>query len=93
MYLGRIVEQAPAAEVFARPHHPYTRALLAVVPRIAPGKARFSRIKGEPSPLNPPKGCHFHPRCPHATERCRVEVPKLREITSGHVSACHLDAI
>lgn len=92
MYLGRIVEQAPVAEVFARPHHPYTRALLAEVPRIAPGKSKFSTIKGElPSPLNPPKGCHFHPRCPYAQERCRIEVPKLRQVGPGHVSACHFD--
>jgi peptide/nickel transport system ATP-binding protein len=92
MYLGRVVEEAPVAEVFARPNHPYTQQLLAEVPRIRPGKRRFAAMKGElPSPLDPPKGCHFHPRCPMAHERCRVEVPKRREIAPGHSSACHLN--
>jgi peptide/nickel transport system ATP-binding protein len=92
MYLGRIVESAPAEEVFARPNHPYTQALLAEVPRIEARKRRFTAIKGEiPSPLNPPTGCHFHPRCPHAVPRCRHEVPKLREIAPLHRSACHLN--
>ncbi|HBM60227.1 MAG TPA: peptide ABC transporter ATP-binding protein [Citreicella sp.] len=92
MYLGRVVEEAPVAEVFARPNHPYTQQLLAEVPRIRPGKRRFAAMKGElPSPLDPPKGCHFHPRCPMARERCRVEVPKRREIAPGHSSACHLN--
>ncbi|GGG65196.1 ABC transporter ATP-binding protein [Salipiger pallidus] len=94
MYLGRIVEEAPVAEVFARPNHPYTQQLLAEVPRIRPGKRRFSAVKGElPSPLNPPKGCHFHPRCAFATERCRIEVPKMRQIAPGHRSACHLNDV
>ncbi|MCD1618693.1 ABC transporter ATP-binding protein [Salipiger marinus] len=92
MYLGRVVEEAPVAEVFARPNHPYTQQLLAEVPRIRPGKRRFAAMKGElPSPLDPPKGCHFHPRCPMAHERCRVEVPKRRKIAPGHSSACHLN--
>ncbi len=92
MYLGRIVEAAPAEEVFARPNHPYTTALLAEVPRIEGRKRRFTAIKGEiPSPMNPPPGCHFHPRCPHAMARCSVEAPALREIAPGHVSACHLN--
>ena len=92
MYLGRIVEEAPVAEVFARPIHPYTQQLLAEVPRIRPGKRRFAAMKGElPSPLNPPKGCHFHPRCPFAHERCRLEAPKMRELAPGHRSACHLN--
>ncbi|MBE9640619.1 ABC transporter ATP-binding protein [Salipiger pacificus] len=92
MYLGRIVEEAPVAEVFARPNHPYTQQLLAEVPRIRPGKRRFAAMKGElPSPLDPPKGCHFHPRCPFVHERCRIEVPKRREIAPGHSSACHLN--
>ena len=92
MYLGRIVEQAAAEEVFARPNHPYTQALLAEVPRLDARARRFTAIKGEiPSPLNPPAGCHFHPRCPHAFARCNVEAPALREVASGHWSACHLN--
>jgi peptide/nickel transport system ATP-binding protein len=92
MYLGRVVEQAPSEEVFARPNHPYTASLLSSVPRIEARKRAFAVVQGEiPSPLNPPSGCHFHPRCPHATERCKVEVPKLREIAPGHFSACHLN--
>ena len=92
MYLGRIVESAPSEEVFARPNHPYTQALLAEVPRIEGRKRRFTSIKGEiPSPLNPPAGCHFHPRCPHAMPRCAQEVPALREIAPGHMSGCHLN--
>ncbi len=92
MYLGRVVEEAPVAEVFARPNHPYTRSLLAEVPRIRPGRRRFDAMKGElPSPLNPPTGCHFHPRCPFTTARCRDEIPARREIAPGHISACHLN--
>ena len=92
MYLGRVVEQAPSEEVFARPNHPYTKSLLSAVPRIEARKRVFAVVKGEiPSPLNPPSGCHFHPRCPHAMERCKVEVPRLREIAPGHFSACHLN--
>jgi oligopeptide/dipeptide ABC transporter ATP-binding protein len=92
MYLGRIVEMAPAGAFSAQPNHPYTRALLAEVPSIANRRRAFSPVKGEiPSPLAPPPGCHFHPRCPFAGERCRVEVPALREVAGGHVSACHLN--
>jgi peptide/nickel transport system ATP-binding protein len=92
MYLGRVVEQAPAGEVFARANHPYTQSLLASVPRIEARKRAFVTVKGEiPSPLNPPSGCHFHPRCPHAFARCVAEVPALREIAPGHLSACHLN--
>ena len=92
MYLGRIVESAGADEVFGRPNHPYTQALLAEVPRIDARKRRFTAIKGEiPSPLNPPSGCHFHPRCPHAMPRCSLEAPVLREIAPGHRSSCHLN--
>ncbi len=92
MYLGRIIESAPTEEIFGRANHPYTRALLAEVPRITSGKRRFTSVKGEiPSPLNPPTGCHFHPRCPLAMERCSVEAPVLREIAPGHRSACHLN--
>ncbi len=92
MYLGRVVEEAPSVEVFARANHPYTRSLLASVPRIDARKRAFSVVQGEiPSPLNPPSGCHFHPRCPHAMDRCKVERPVLRQIASGHRSACHLN--
>jgi len=92
MYLGRVVEEAPSETVFAQPNHPYTQSLLASVPRIESRKRAFSVVKGEiPSPLNPPTGCHFHPRCPHAMERCKVERPVLREIAPGQRSACHLN--
>ena len=92
MYLGRVVESAPVGELFGQPNHPYTQALLAEVPRMAARKKEFTAIKGEiPSPLNPPTGCHFNPRCPHAMARCREEQPLLREIAPGHMSACHLN--
>ncbi|MEO3472428.1 ABC transporter ATP-binding protein [Roseomonas sp. CAU 1739] len=92
MYLGRVVEEAPSETVFASPNHPYTKSLLASVPRIDSRKRAFSVVKGEiPSPLNPPPGCHFHPRCPHAMERCRVEKPELKEVAPGQRSACHLN--
>ena len=92
MYLGRVVETASVDELYARPHHPYTRALLAEIPRIDVRRTRFSALEGEiPSPVNPPSGCHFHPRCPYAIARCKIEVPLLREVASGHRSACHLD--
>jgi peptide/nickel transport system ATP-binding protein len=92
MYLGRIIEEAPAAEVFSRPNHPYTQALLEEVPRIDTKRRSFPFLKGElPSPLSPPAGCHFHPRCPHAMERCRVEAPVLKAVAPAHVSACHLN--
>ncbi len=93
LYLGRVVEEAGCEEIFARANHPYTRALLAEVPRIAGGKKAFAGIKGEiPSPIDPPSGCHFHPRCPHALRRCAFEIPTLREIAPGHRSACHLNS-
>jgi oligopeptide/dipeptide ABC transporter ATP-binding protein len=92
MYLGRIVESAPADEFFARPNHPYTVALLNEVPSIAHRRRTFSPIRGEiPSPLAPPSGCHFHPRCPHAFDRCARAAPALRSIAPGHISACHLN--
>ena len=94
MYLGRIVEEAPAEEIFSHPNHPYAQALLAEVPRIETRKHRFTAMTGEiPSPLNPPAGCHFHPRCPHAMPRCSVEVPAFREIAPNHYSACHLNEV
>jgi peptide/nickel transport system ATP-binding protein len=92
LYLGRIVEIGSAEALFAAPNHPYTQALLAEVPRVDTGKRQFKPIEGEiPSPLNPPPGCHFHPRCPFAMARCKAEVPALREIAPGRLSACHLN--
>ncbi len=94
LYLGRVVEIAPSAELFGAPNHPYTQALLANVPRLDTRKRRFAPIKGElPSPFAPPTGCHFHPRCPAAMDRCRRERPALVEIAPGRLSACHLNAI
>ncbi|HEX7866873.1 MAG TPA: ABC transporter ATP-binding protein [Variovorax sp.] len=91
MYLGRVVESAPVAELFARPGHPYTQALLAEIPSIDARRTTFSAIRGEiPSPIAPPSGCHFHPRCPQAMPRCRTEVPQLRGIAVRHATACHL---
>jgi oligopeptide/dipeptide ABC transporter ATP-binding protein len=92
MYLGRVIESAPAGELFAGPNHPYTQALLAGVPRLDQKRRTFVPIKGEiPSPLAPPPGCHFHPRCPQATGRCSREAPALRKISVGRLSACHLN--
>ncbi len=92
MYLGRIVEYADKATLFARPLHPYTEALLAAVPLTDPALKRTKhRVEGDvPSPIRPPPGCHFHPRCPYAEARCRVEPPELRDVGAGHMVACHL---
>jgi len=91
MYLGKIVEHSPKAALFASPRHPYTRALLASTPRIAVDARRQRQVPiGElPSPLNPPSGCAFHPRCPFAVERCRIEVPALEDLGGGQRIACH----
>jgi len=92
MYLGRVVEIAPTAELFQRPNHPYTQALVTNVPRLVVTKRRFEPVPGEiPSPFNPPRGCHFHPRCPFAMARCRTDAPALVEIAPGRQSACHLN--
>jgi peptide/nickel transport system ATP-binding protein len=92
MYLGRVVESASAEEIFRAPNHPYTQALLKQVPRLDSRKTQFKPIVGEiPSPLEPPSGCHFHPRCPHAMPRCREQAPALKVVASGHLSACHLN--
>ncbi|MGH6662588.1 MAG: ABC transporter ATP-binding protein [Rhodospirillales bacterium] len=92
MYLGRIVEVAATGAMFATPNHPYTQALLNEVPRLDQRQRTYQPVAGEiPSPLDPPSGCHFHPRCPHATRRCREEAPALREIAPGRLSACHLN--
>ena len=95
MYLGKIVEIAPKQQIFARPRHPYTHALLSAVPIPEPGAARQRIIlKGDvPSPISPPPGCRFHTRCPFAFDRCRVDEPKLREVGTSHAAACHLDEI
>ncbi|MGA3397614.1 MAG: dipeptide ABC transporter ATP-binding protein [Acetobacteraceae bacterium] len=92
MYLGRIVEYADKATLFARPLHPYTEALLAAVPLPDPALQRTKhRVEGDvPSPINPPPGCHFHPRCPYVEARCRMEPPALRDLGQGHMVACHL---
>jgi peptide/nickel transport system ATP-binding protein len=92
MYLGKIVEIAPKRAIFAAPRHPYTKALLSAVPVPEPGAARERIIlKGDvPSPINPPKGCRFHTRCPYAFDRCRSEEPKLRLLADDHFTACHL---
>jgi peptide/nickel transport system ATP-binding protein/oligopeptide transport system ATP-binding protein len=93
MYLGRIVETAPALALFERPLHPYTEALISAIPGNVEGRSRIV-LKGDPpSPQNPPSGCHFHPRCHKAFARCAVEVPMERMITDGGGArgvACHL---
>ncbi len=93
MYLGRIVELTDKTSLFETTLHPYTEALLSAVPIPEPKARRRKRVllSGDvPSPINPPSGCHFHTRCPYAMDRCRVEVPELREIIPGHWSSCHL---
>lgn len=92
MYLGRIVEMGTKYSIFENPQHPYTQLLLTQLPNLGDGKKKFVAIDGEiPSPIHPPSGCHFHPRCPHAMEICRTEKPTLKKISPGHESACHLD--
>ena len=94
MYLGRIAELANRQALYEEPLHPYTRALLSAVPIPDPkieAKRERTVLRGEvPSPLNPPSGCVFHPRCPIAVDRCSAELPPLREIRPGHWAACHL---
>jgi len=92
MYLGRIVETAPINSFLEKPNHPYTKVLLAGVPRLEVGKRNYKPVSGEiPSPLDPPSGCHFHPRCPFAYGRCKIEKPMLKEFAPEHFSACHLN--
>ncbi len=91
LYLGRLVEVAETAELFRRPAHPYTQALIAAIPQPVPAPPRVRPLAGEiGSPLDPPPGCPFHPRCPIAVDRCRTVVPALRELRPRHFAACHL---
>lgn len=93
MYLGKLVELASADDIYAKPLHPYTQALLAAIPSPTPQviKREVKKLAGDPpTPLNPPPGCRFHTRCPHSIERCKIEEPKLAEIMPGHWAACHL---
>lgn len=94
MYLGKMVELADSEELYTNPMHPYTQALLSAIPLPKPGKMASSKriqLEGEPpSPVNPPKGCRFCTRCRHASEQCRTEEPKLKEVAPGHFTACHL---
>ncbi|MGK2952303.1 MAG: ABC transporter ATP-binding protein [Thiobacillus sp.] len=91
MYLGRIVEHGAAADVLGAPRHPYTQALVSAVPRIEAQTGQgIIRLAGDqPSPLNPPSGCHFHPRCPHASEVCRQIYPDQTDLGNGHWARCH----
>jgi peptide/nickel transport system ATP-binding protein len=95
MYLGRIVEVAPADDIYRAPKHPYTRALLSAIPRPDPTRRRERIVlQGDvPSPIDPPSGCAFHPRCPFATDRCKVEAPALRPVPDNpaHTVSCHYD--
>jgi peptide/nickel transport system ATP-binding protein len=95
MYLGKIVELASKRQIFTAPRHPYTKALLSAVPVPEPGAVRAPMIlRGDvPSPINPPRGCRFHTRCPFVFDRCRSEEPQLRSATSGQWAACHLETL
>jgi oligopeptide/dipeptide ABC transporter ATP-binding protein len=91
MYVGKLVEMAPAAALYRSPRHPYTAALMAAVP-VADPRARMGNVelKGEvPSPANPPPGCYFHPRCAYVVDACRVQPPVFREVAPGQLVACH----
>jgi peptide/nickel transport system ATP-binding protein len=92
MYLGEVVEIGPVEAIYDRPAHPYTRALLASRPSMDPAKRRTvpPLVGDPPNPVNPPKGCHFHTRCPIAEARCSVEAPALEADSKGHYVACHL---
>ena len=92
MYRGEAVETGSVEEIFRRPAHPYTRSLLAAVPRLdAASRTTDGLTRGDmPSPLNPPSGCHFHPRCSEAAERCRTDYPEERWISETRVVRCHL---
>lgn len=91
MYLGQLVETAPTKDLFTRPRHPYTSALLSAIPSLDPDdRGTAEKLEGEiPSPSNPPKGCKFHTRCRFARDACKRDAPKLREIATNHFAACH----
>lgn len=90
MYLGQLVETASRDALFSSPLHPYTRALLAAVPTLDPDSEPVAALQGEiPDPSRPPSGCRFSSRCPHASDRCRRDIPLLREVADGHLVACH----
>ena len=94
MYLGRVVESAPTEELFESPRHPYTQALLSEVPRLDQRKRDFTPIEGEiPSPIDPPPGCHFHPRCPRVMGVCSETAPPLMNRAGGRIIACHLEDV
>lgn len=92
MYLGKIIELAPTKSIFFHTKHPYTKALISAIPEpeVEKKKERIILTGDVPSPVDPPPGCRFHPRCPYAVERCKKEEPLLREINKGHLVACHL---
>jgi oligopeptide/dipeptide ABC transporter ATP-binding protein len=92
MYLGKIVETAEAKSIIREPLHPYTQALISAIPEVDPeSKRKRIILPGDvPSPIHPPPGCPFHPRCPIAEARCQMEVPALREVVEDHFAACHL---
>jgi oligopeptide/dipeptide ABC transporter ATP-binding protein len=95
MYLGKIVELAPATQLYENPRHPYTQALLASIPLPDPEQTRDREriaLRGEvPTPLNPPSGCRFHTRCPYVMDKCKTHEPEFKEIAPGHFAACHLN--
>lgn len=89
MYLGRLVEKADKQTLFSAPAHPYTKMLLAAIPEVGPARQTSVAVTGEvPSPIHPPAGCAFHPRCPHACAQCAQRVPAMRETAPGHFAAC-----
>jgi oligopeptide transport system ATP-binding protein len=92
MYLGRIVEMAPYSKLYRDPKHPYSEALISAIPVLDPRvKRKAPMLQGDvPSPIRPPSGCHFHPRCPRRIAGCDVHSPQLKEIGEGHLVACHL---
>jgi peptide/nickel transport system ATP-binding protein len=93
LYLGRVVETAPAEELFRRPLHPYTVSLISAVPSLQARRTRIALSGEVPSAINPPSGCRFRTRCPAATARCAAEEPVLAEVGTGHFVACHFPGI
>lgn len=91
MYLGKMVEIANYDQLYEKRYHPYTEALLSAIPQVGEGGVKRIHLEGEvPSPSNPPTGCRFHTRCPKVCDRCKTEIPELREVETGHYVACHL---